>query len=70
MTIFQFFDKNQIIDEYKTTIDSLKKEIEGLLTPKEIEKKENNQLSFFSEKQNKIPEAQSTKRLEMSKQIL
>tara|TARA_B100001750_G_C15378897_1_gene531369 strand:- start:171 stop:728 length:558 start_codon:yes stop_codon:yes gene_type:complete len=51
-------------------IETFKKEIEGLLTPKEIKKKENNQLSFFSEKQNKIPEAQSTKRLEMSKQIL
>ena len=51
-------------------IETFKKEIEGLLTPKEIKKKQNNQLSFFGEKQNKIPEAQPTKRLEMSKQIL
>tara|TARA_Y100001960_G_C14697425_1_gene839731 strand:- start:958 stop:1368 length:411 start_codon:yes stop_codon:yes gene_type:complete len=50
-------------------IETFKKEIEGLLTPKDRKKKENNQLSFFGEKQTKTTGLQPTKSLEMSKQI-
>ena len=48
-------------------IETFKKEIEGLLTPKEIKMKGNDQLSFFSEKLNETRENSSKKRLAVSK---
>jgi len=48
-------------------IETFKKEIEGLLTPKEIKMKENDQLSFFGGKLNETSENSSKKRLAVSK---
>ena len=51
-------------------IETFKKEIEGLLTPKETKMKENDQLSLFGEKLNANRAGSSKKRLAMSKQII
>ena len=48
-------------------IETFKKEIEGLLTPKERNMKENDQLSLFGEKLKETREDQPTKRLAISK---
>tara|TARA_B100000959_G_C14752615_1_gene529857 strand:+ start:253 stop:801 length:549 start_codon:yes stop_codon:yes gene_type:complete len=48
-------------------IETFKKEIEGLLTPKERKMKENDQLSFFGEKLKETRKDQPTKRLAISK---
>ena len=48
-------------------IETFKKEIEGLLTPKERKMKENDQLSLFGEKLKETREDQPTKRLAISK---
>ena len=51
-------------------IETFKQEIEGLLTPKQMKKKENDQLSFFGEKLKETGKDHPTKPLAMSKQII